>query len=214
MQPLPSTVFIVDDDDCFRSSVSRLLRASGISTKVYASAREFLNDRAADAPGCVVADLGMPAMNGIELQEALARSDNPVPIVFLTGQGDIPTSVIAMRRGAEDFLTKNAPREELLGAVQRALARDMSDRERRTRQGELQRRFDQLTPREREVLDHVLTGQLNKQIAADLGIDERSVKRHRTSLMRKLRTQSVAELSHLAHEAGMIPHSSLSEIRP
>ena len=204
MQPLASTVFIVDDDESFRSSIARLLRASGLPTRVFASAAEFLRDRPPNAPGCVVTDLLMPAMNGIQLQEALARSDNPVPIVFLTGHGDIPTSVTAMRHGAEDFLTKNAPKSELLAAVKRALARDTSERERRTRKRSLQTRFDQLTPRESEVLNHVLSGRLNKQIAADLGIDERSVKRHRTNLMSKLGIQSVAELSHLAHEVGMI----------
>lgn len=159
--------------------------------------------RSPDASGCVVADLQMPGMNGLELQEALARSDNPLPIVFLTGQGDIPTSVKAMRYGAEDFLTKRAPRQELLAAVQRALARDARDREERRRRRALLARFDKLTPREREVLSHVLRGQLNKQIAADLGVAERSVKRHRTSLMAKLHVESVAQLTQLAAEAGM-----------
>ena len=144
-------------------------------------------------------------MNGIELQEALANSDNPLPIVFLTGQGDIPTSVTAMRHGAEDFLTKRAPKDELIGAVQRALERDARDRKQREHQRGLRARFNQLSPREREVLTHVLRGQLNKQIAADLGIDERSVKRHRTSLTRKLQVQSVAELAQLAFEAGWPP---------
>ena len=209
-----STVFIVDDDDSFRASVVRLLRASGIPSKAYASAREFLAERPANAPGCLLTDLRMPAMSGIELQEALARSDNPVPIVFLTGHGDIPTTVSAMRNGAEDFLTKNAPKKELLGAVQRALERDRTERRRRTRTRELQDRFGRLTPRESEVLNHVLRGQLNKQIAADLGIDERSVKRHRTNLMGKLQIQSVAELSHLAHKAGMIPSSQTTGVGP
>ena len=118
------TVFVVDDDTSFLASLARLLRASGFLVKAYSSATEFLAERPADLPGCVVADLQMPGMSGIELQDALARTENPLPILFLTGQGDIPTTVTAMRHGAEDFLTKLAPKEELLAAVRRALARD------------------------------------------------------------------------------------------
>ena len=202
MSDTTPTVFIIDDDVSFLTSVARLLRASGFQVKTFSSAADFLTQRPPGARGCVVTDLQMPGMTGIELQAALAKSENPLPILFLTGQGDIPTSVKAMRHGAEDFLTKRAPKEELLAAVQRALARDAQDWAERMRQRELHSRFDQLTPREREVLMHVLRGQLNKQIAADLGIDERSVKRHRTSLMAKLQIQSVAELAQLAVQAG------------
>ena len=202
MPPTHATVFLVDDDASFLTSVARLLRASGLLAQPFSSAADFLAHRPQDAPGCVVADLQMPGMNGIELQEALAKSKNPLPIVFLTGQGDIPTSVKAMRHGAEDFLTKRAPKEELIAVVNRALERDGRDREIRIRRRELSARFETLTPREREVLTHVLRGRLNKQIAADLGIDERSVKRHRTSLTGKLQVQSVAELAQLAAEAG------------
>lgn len=199
------TVFVVDDDEFFLTSVVRLFRASGLLVKPFSSAADFLAQRPPGAAGCVVADLQMPGMNGIELQEALAKSENPLPIVFLTGQGDIPTSVNAMRHGAEDFLTKRAPKEELIAAVNRALERDAQERKARIRRRELHARFDTLTPREREVLAHVLRGQLNKQIAADLGIDQRSVKRHRTSLTRKLQVHSVAELAQLAVEAGVHP---------
>ena len=202
---VPATVFLVDDDASFLTSVARLCRASGLLVKPFSSAADFLAQRPPEAAGCVVADLQMPGMNGIELQEALTNSDNPLPIVFLTGRGDIPTSVKAMRHGAEDFLTKRAPKEELLSAVKRALARDSREREVRLHRRQLSAHFETLTPREREVLTHVLRGQLNKQIAADLGIDERSVKRHRTSLMHKLQVQSVAELAQLAVEAGMRP---------
>ena len=202
MNDTTPTVFVVDDDASFLASVARLLRASGFQVKTFESAADFLAQRLPGARGCVVTDLQMPGMTGIELQEALAESANPLPILFLTGQGDIPTSVTAMRHGAEDFLTKRAPKEELLAAVQRALARDVQDQAERTRRDELHSRFGQLTPREREVLTHVLRGQLNKQIAADLGIDERSVKRHRTNLMAKLQIQSVAELGQLAVQAG------------
>jgi two-component system, LuxR family, response regulator FixJ len=198
---LPSTVFLVDDDPPFLATAARFLRASGFTVKTFSSAAEFLNQREPEAAGCVVADLQMPAMNGIELQKALARSENPLPIIFLTGHGDIPTSVRAMRQGAEDFLTKGAAPEELLAAVQRALLRDRRDREQRLRIRELQALFGKLTPREGEVVEHVLRGQLNKQIAEDLSIAERSVKRHRTSIMSKLQVHSVAQLTQLAMEA-------------
>lgn len=202
MNASPPTVFVVDDDPSVLKSVERLLRASGLQTLCFASAEQFLRDRPLNAPGCVVADLQMPGMTGIELQDALIRSEDPLPVVFLTGQGDIPTSVAAMRHGAEDFLTKHAPKEALIAAIRRALARDAAERQAREQQRQLRERFERLTPREHEVLTHVLRGRLNKQIADDLGIDERSVKRHRTSLSAKLQVSSVAELSRLAVEAG------------
>jgi FixJ family two-component response regulator len=195
-------VFVVDDDAAFLTSAERLLRAAGYAVACFASAAEFLAQRAPCAAGCVVADLDMPGMDGLALQTALAASDAPLPVVFLTGRGDIPTSVRAMRSGAEDFLTKTAPKQALLAAIERALARDARERSDRARRQELQARFERLTPREREVLTQVLRGRLNKQIAADLGIDERSVKRHRTSLMSKIEVRSVAELARLAAEAG------------
>lgn len=195
-------VFVVDDNPSFLGSVALLLRTSGFVVKGFSSAAQFLAERPPEAPGCLVADLQMPGMSGIELQDALAKSANPLPMVFLTGHGDIPTTVKAVRHGAEDFLTKRAPPDELRAAVRRALERDAREREARARRNELSGRFAALTPRQRDVLAHVLQGELNKQIAAHLGIDERSVKRHRTSLMRKLRVQSVAQLVHLADEAG------------
>jgi len=203
MTPIAPTVFVVDDDPAHLTSMGRLLRASGFSAQLFSSAGEFLSKRPIEAPGCVVADLQMPGMTGIELQEILAKSDNPLPVVFLSGHGDIPTSVKAMRHGAEDFLTKQAPKEELLAAIQHALARDARERDARVHQRELHLRFEKLTAREQVVLMHVLRGRLNKQIAAELGIDERSVKRHRTSLMAKLQVRSVAELARLAFQAGL-----------
>lgn len=196
------TVFVVDDDAAFLTAVERLLRVSGYAVASFTSATEFLARRVPDAAGCVVADLDMPGMDGLGLQTALADSDAPLPVVFLTGQGDIPATVQAMRSGAEDFLTKTAPKEALLAAIERALERDTRERSDRARRHALRSRFERLTPREREVLMHVLRGRLNKQIAADLGIDERSVKRHRTSLMAKIEVGSVAELAQLAAEAG------------
>jgi len=194
------TVFVVDDDPSFLTTITRWLRVFGYAVESYSSAEDFLTQRPMQAAGCVVADLQMPEMDGMALQQALAQSNNPLPIVFLTGHGDIPTSVQAMRRGAEDFLIKTASKEDLLAAIERALARDKSERKVRLRQHDLLQRFAKLTPRENEVLAHVLRGRLNKQIAADLGIDERSVKRHRTSLMAKLNAKSVVELTQLADE--------------
>ena len=195
------TVFVVDDDASFRAALSRLLRAAGHQVKAFASASEFVESLPATGPGCVVADLQMPGLSGLDLQAALAGSDNPLPVLFLTGHGDIPTSVHAMRLGAEDFLTKGAPREALLDAVNRALARDAHERAERERVQEARARFATLTEREREVLEHVLRGQLNKQIAADLGIHERTVKLHRTAITNKVGVQSVAELTQLWMEA-------------
>ena len=200
---------IVDDDASVRAAIARLLRTSGFAVGTFRSAAVFLATREEDdAPGCVLADVQMPGMNGLELQSALARSRYPLPIVFLTGHGDIPSSVRAMREGAEDFLEKRAPKEQLLGAVRQALARDAQEREERARQREVRARFDGLTKRELEVLSHVVLGKLNKQIAGDLAIHERTVKLHRTAITTKLRVQSVAELTRLTDEAGVFRASA------
>jgi len=202
--PGPSgTVFVVDDDMSFLQSVSRLLRAVGYTVHAFESARAFLDQLTPAMSGCVVADLQMPGMNGLALQAALKNSANPLPIIFLTGQGDIPATVSAMRSGAEDFLTKRARKEELLAAVERALGRDAQERQQRERLRDLRRRFDELSERELEVLQHVVRGRMNKQIAADLNINERTVKLHRTNITRKLGVQSVAELTRMADEAGL-----------
>lgn len=198
-----SIVFVVDDDESFLKAVDRFLRANGYGVECYNSAMEYLEHRPIDAKGCVVADLRMPGMDGLALQTAVTRSDNPLPIVFLSGNGDIPSTVKAMQGGAVDFLVKTAPREDLLAAIERALRRDVEQRKSRLRLSDLSIRFAKLTSRENEVLSHVLRGQLNKQIAVDLGITERSVKRHRTNLMRKLEVGSIVELTQLAAEAGI-----------
>ena len=196
-------VSVVDDDPSFLTAVTRLLRAGGYGVKAYASATGFLrHPPPADSPGCVIVDLQMPDLSGLEMQKALASENHPLPLIFLTGHGDIPTSVHAMRHGAEDFLTKPVKKQVLFDAVQRALARDAKERAQRAHQRKLRARFDALTPREREVLVHVLSGQLNKQVAGDLGTSERTIKAHRANIMAKLEIQSVAELAHLAHEAG------------
>jgi FixJ family two-component response regulator len=198
--PVP-VVHVVDDDASFLTAVSRLLRASGFTVRTFGSAAELLSGLAADTHGCVIADLRMPGVSGLELQESLVKAGNLIPVIFLTGAGDIPSTVRAMRYGAEDFLSKSAPKKNLLDAVKRALERDARERAERARLRELRTPFESLTPRDREVLTHVLRGQLNKQIARDLGVDQRSVKRHRTSIMTKLQVQSVAELTHLVHAA-------------
>jgi FixJ family two-component response regulator len=200
-------IHVVDDDIMFRNAITRLLRAGGYDSWCCASAAEFL----ASAPGalsvtvrgCVLLDLQMPDLGGLELQGALARTENPLPIIFLTGHGDIPSSVHAMRAGAEDFLTKPVNQDTLFAAIGRALDRDAQMREQRTHRRELLARFGVLTPREREVLTHVLRGQLNKQIAGDLDAAERTIKAHRANLLAKLQVASVAELARLAHEAGL-----------
>ena len=201
-------VHVVDDDASFLVAISRLLRANGFAVKTYSSAREFLAHRDDDTPGCVLADLQMPRMNGLELQSVLDQSCNPLPILFLTGHGDIPSTVRAMRGGAEDFLEKLAPRKKLFDAVKRAIARDARERDARARQRELRAHFDTLSARELEVLSHVVLGRLNKQIAFDLGIHERTVKLHRTSITKKLGVQSVAELTRLTVEAGIFTASA------
>lgn len=183
--------------------MSRLLHAVGYTVWAFDSAQEFIDQLRPDMNGCVVTDLQMPGMDGLKLQEALSRTDNPLPIIFLTGQGDIPSSVSAMRSGAEDFLVKRAPKEELLAAVERALERATQERQQRGRMHDLHDRFRDLSERELEVLGHVVQGKMNKEIAADLNINERTVKLHRTSITRKLKVQSAVELSRLADEAGL-----------
>lgn len=207
--PAP-VVHVVDDDAGFRTAVARLLRASGYSVRTFPSAAAFF-ESLGDAPGCVIADLRMPGMDGLGLQEALARHPNALPLVFLTGEGDIPSSVHAMRHGAEDFLQKQAPKAELLAAVERALARNARARAERTRMAGLRARIASLSPREVEVLREVVRGRLNKQIAADLGIHERTVKLHRTAITTKLELRSVAELTRFVQETrlfGDLPPST------
>lgn len=195
-------VHVVDDDASFLVALARLLKASGHAVQTYASAADFLA-KLDDGAGCVITDLRMPGMDGLDLQQALVRRTNLLPVVFLTGEGDIPTTVRAMRQGAEDFLTKRAPKEDLLAAVAQAIARNACLRAESARRNALQARFLSLTSRELEILRHVVSGRLNKQIAADLGINERTVKLHRTAITTKLQVHSVAELTRLVQSAGL-----------
>jgi FixJ family two-component response regulator len=194
----PPLIHVVDDDDSLRSALQRLLAAAGYRVKAYASAGEFLLDPPADAPGCLLLDLRMPGPSGLDLQEALARHGIGLPVIFLTGHGDLATGVRAMKAGAVDFLSKPVEREPLLAAVARALERDAAQRAACGVDREMRARFAQLTAREREVFELVAAGRLNKQIADALGIAERTVKAQRAQVMAKLGAANAAELGRIA----------------
>ena len=201
----PAKVFVVDDEAQVRKGLERLLRAAGLQVSAFASAQDFLAAADADPPGCVILDYQMPGLNGLELQEMLTARAHRLEIVFLSGHADIPKSVRAMQGGAVDFLVKPATRDEILGAVNRALERGA---ERRTDDAEVEavlRRVALLSPREREVLGHVIAGRLNKQIAGLLGTAEKTVKIQRAGMMQKMGARSVAELVRLTEKAGLHP---------
>jgi len=191
---LAATIHIIDDDSSIRTALSRLLRAAGYEVRTYASAGEFLIEERGAGPACVVLDVQMPGPSGLDLQKKLGAGDDPLPIIFLTGHGDIPMSVRAMRAGAVDFLTKPVKREALLSAVQAALAADGERRAARDRVQHVRTRFDTLTAREREVFGRVVAGMLNKQIAAELNCSIRTVKIHRARTMEKMQVDSLADL--------------------
>lgn len=187
-------VRVVDDDEAFRTAITRLLKAGGYEVRAYSSAGDFLLEEEDSRPGCVVLDLKMPGPDGLELQSAIARRANPLPIVFLTAHGDIAASVRAMKNGAEDFLTKPVKKEALFAAIDSALVRDDRRRSEAEERDRIRRRFEALSPRERAVLEHVVAGRLNKQIASAIGTSERTVKAHRARVMSKMGASSVAEL--------------------
>ncbi|MGH7674917.1 MAG: response regulator transcription factor [Gemmatimonadales bacterium] len=199
------TVFLVDDDPSVLKSLSRVLRSAGLAVAPFASPLEFLRRHDPGLPGCLVLDIAMPGLDGLELQSALATSGHERPIVFLTGRADVPMSVQAMKRGAVDFLTKPVHEAALLEAVTVALERDTAARRAGRQRAEVRRRWATLTPREREVLGHVITGRLNKQIAAALGTAEKTVKVHRGRVMAKMQARSVAELVRLTERSGIPP---------
>lgn len=190
-------VFIVDDDPAVLKSLSRLLRSVQLTVVTFGSPEEFLAQHDPREPGCLVLDVSMPGLNGLELQEALTSKGSAVPIIFLTGHGDVPTSVHAMKRGAFDFLTKPVNDDALIKAVHAAFEKNRIGRQARDELDDIQERLATLTPREREVLTHVVTGQLNKQIAYDLGTVEKTIKVHRARVMEKMKVHSVAELVRL-----------------
>jgi FixJ family two-component response regulator len=204
MNRVASTIFIVDDDPSVRKSLTRVMTSAGYTVEAFASARDFLTRAPFVGPCCLVLDVRMPGLTGLDLQEALAGKDHRMPIVFITGHGDISMSVKAMKGGAADFLTKPFDVENLLDAVERALTKDIKALGDEGQTAEVLERVERLTTREMEVFALVVTGMLNKQIAGELGIGEKTVKVHRARVMEKMKAGSVAELVRLADRAGVI----------
>lgn len=202
--PALYVVHVVDDDASWRKSVARLLSAVGYRVAEYESAMQFLETVDAAAPGCILLDLRMPGLSGLQLQQRLTDTKRALPVVFLSGHGDIPSSVLAMKAGAENFLTKPVDTEILLGVVKQAIERNCEERSRQSDIDVLRSRVESLTPTERKVFEQVVRGRLNKQIAFELGTAERTVKWHRHHIMEKLRVHSVAELVLLAEHLGLI----------
>jgi len=203
MNSLGPTVFVVDDYAPVRKSIARLLHAAGFAVAAFASAEEFLAQYDPQVVGCLVLDVAMPALDGLQLQHILATAGSLLPIIFLTGTADIPKSVQAMKHGASDFLTKPVNDEDLLAAVRMAIQKDRDRRREQAELSEIRTRLATLTPREREVLEYVVAGKLNKQIAGDLGTVEQTIKVHRARAMQKMRVQSVAELVRLTQRCGI-----------
>jgi FixJ family two-component response regulator len=194
MKDMPQTVFVVDDDDAVRNSLRMLLKSAGVQTEAYASAQEFLSTYHISQPGCLVLDVRMPGMSGLEMQHELNLRGATIPVIFITGHGDIPMAVEAMQHGAFDFLQKPFRDQELLDRVQRALVRDTEYRARLRQTDRIRERLSSLSPREREVLDLVTQGKANKMVAGDLGVSQRTVEIHRAHVMQKMEAGSLAEL--------------------
>jgi FixJ family two-component response regulator len=193
-------IHVVDDDEPFQEAITTLLRAAGYEVRTYATAGHFLLATEVDRPGCILLDIQMPGPSGLELQKSLTIQANHLPVIFLTGHGDIPSSVRAIKSGAVDFLTKPVQKEVLLAAVQNALSLDMERRVVREQLNHWRARYAELTERERQVFDGVVAGKLNKQIADELGTAERTVKAHRAQVMDKMKVQSVADLVRVAEQ--------------
>jgi len=200
--PAP-TVYLVDDDVSVLRGLGRLLAAAGMKVAAFDSPREFLGRLDPAAPGCLILDVAMPGLNGLELQQALAARGSALPVVFLTGRGDIPMSVQAMKRGAADFLTKPVDDEMLLATIRNALEKNRASRTAREELAQIEKRLAKLTARERGVLERVVTGRLNKQIAAELGTVEKTIKVHRAHVMQKMGVRTLADLVRLAGRAGI-----------
>jgi FixJ family two-component response regulator len=200
-----STVFVIDDDPHLRASVGRLLRSLGLDAQQFASISDFLKSDPPDGPSCLVLDVRLPGESGLEFQRELAAANRELPIVFITGHGDIPMSVQAMKGGAIEFLTKPFRDQELLDAIQLGLSRDRARRENEKALAALRERFESLSPREREIMIQVAHGRLSKQIAGDIGIAEATVKVHRSRLMHKMKARSLPELSRMADKLKLVP---------
>jgi FixJ family two-component response regulator len=196
-------VFVVDDDSSMREALTDLITSVGLLVEAFKSAREFLEHRRGDAPACLVLDVRLPGLSGLDLQRELVRTEAPIPIIFITGHGDIPMSVRAIKEGAVEFLAKPFRDQELLDAIQHALEIDRAARQERSLVAEVRRRYESLTKREREVMRLVVSGLLNKQIAGELGSSEVTVKMHRGQVMRKMKAQSLVQLVRMAEKIGI-----------
>ena len=196
-------VFVVDDDPSVRTSTARLVRSAGFNVDTFGSAKEFLASSRPDGPACLVLDVGLPDLSGLDLQRQLTTAGFTVPIIFITGHGDIPMTVRAMKAGAVEFLTKPFSKKALLDAIRAAIERDRAMHRERSETGALVQRYEQLTPREREVMALVVAGLLNKQIAGELAASERTIKFHRAHIMEKMEAASLAELVRMAGQLGI-----------
>jgi len=208
MNETEATVFIVEDDAPMRESLKNLIRSVGLRVEPFASAQEFLQGQRRDVPSCLVLDVRLPGQSGLDLQKRTTEAGLEIPIIFITGHGDIPMSVRAMKAGAVEFLTKPFRDQDLLGAIQQALERSQKARDQRAAIDELRNRFALLTPREREVMARVVAGLLNKQIGAELGTSETTVKIHRHQVMEKMGAGSLPELVRMADRLGVIVRKS------
>lgn len=202
MSDIQPMVFVVDDDAAILKAMGRLLRSAGLNVATFASPQAFLDHYHPDIPGCLVLDVSMPELHGLELQSLLTARGLTPPVIFLTGHGDIPTSVKAMKQGASDFLTKPVHEDDLLAAIHAAIAQDALQRLAQAELADVYQRLESLTSREREVMQHVVSGKLNKQIAADLGTVEKTIKVHRAHIMEKMKARSLAELVRLSEKVG------------